>query len=484
MKRQIDPGPWLAPLRGRLGPLGVLTDHDDLAPFVTDWRGKLRGRTAAVLRPASVDEVVTVVRWAREHAVPLVPQGGNTGLCGGATPDETGAEVVLSLSRLDRIRSVDAAANTLLADAGCVLANVQSAATEVGRLFPMSLAAEGSSQIGGLVSTNAGGMAVLRYGNMRDLVLGLEVVLPSGEVLSDLAGLRKNNTGYDWKQLFIGSEGTLGVVTAATLKLFPRPRAVATAFAAVPSLAAATALLRFVQDAFGDAVTAFEVASARALALVARHFPELRMPLGGEAAFFVVCALSMSAEGAEGEKPAALAALEDTLGEAAARDLVTDAAVAQNETQARAFWRWRESITESEKREGPSVKHDISVPISRLPDFVTAAEAAALQVAPEATVLVFGHLGDGSLHVNVIVPAPAGTARGVDHAIEAALFERIHDLAAAHDGSFSAEHGVGRIKVAELARYKDPAALALMWTLKNALDPQGIMNPGRVLPPR
>lgn len=454
-------------LRALLGETGVL-QGDDGARYESDWRGKLRGQALCVARPASVDHVAGVLRLCTVHGVAVVPQGGNTGLCGGATPDATGRQMVLSLERLNRIRELDVQNNTATVEAGCVLSALRETARAQDRLFPLSLAAEGSSQVGGLVSTNAGGTAVLRYGNTRDLVLGLEVVLADGTVLSELSGLRKNNTGYDLKQLFIGAEGTLGVVTAATVKLFPRPRDVGTAWVALPDLPAAIALLRQLQDDWGDVVTSFEIASEEALALVSKHLPEVRRPFATRAPLYALVELSLGGKGARAE-----AALTGSLGEAAEAGRVMDAAVAQNEGQARQFWRLREEITECERREGPSVKHDVSVTLGRMPAFVAAAAEAVPARFPGTRVVLFGHLGDGSLHVNVL--------KGSATVSDADLFTLVHDLVVAHGGSFSAEHGVGALKRAELARYKSAAVVDVMRRVKGALDPLGLMNPGKVL---
>lgn len=457
-----------------LGPQGVVLEEADWSAYASDWRGKFTGKPLAIVRPKTSEDVRNVLAVARAHGVGIVPQGGNTGLCGGATPDGGGRQLVLSLGRMNAIRAVDAANNSLVAEAGCVLTAVHEAAAAAGRLFPLSLAAEGSSQIGGLVSTNAGGTAVLRYGNMRDLVLGLEVVLPNGEILANLKGLRKDNTGYDWKQLFIGSEGTLGVVTAATLKLFPRPQSKATVFCALPSIESAIALLRFMQDEWGDSVTTFEVATAACMSSVTAHFPELKLPFDGDSPFFALFEVI-----AHHMEPGRLAnAVEESVGNAAEAELLLDATVAQNPAQARQLWRLREEITESERRSGKSVKHDVSLPIGNIGRFLREAESLVEAKFPTCRLHVFGHLGDGSLHVNLLL-APAEAEQP---GFEQRVFLEFHDLVDRHDGSFSAEHGVGQLKVNEMARYKSAAELNFMRQIKAALDPQGLMNPKKLLP--
>lgn len=457
-----------------VGPQGLITDPQDLEPYVVDWRGIYRGATPAVVRPTSTDEVAAVVQLCAETRTPIVPQGGNTGMCGASVP-AGGREIVLTLARMNRLREVDALNNTLTAEAGCVLATIQQAAADADRLFPLSLGAEGSCQIGGNISTNAGGVNVLRYGNTRDLVLGLEVVLPDGRVWNGLRGLRKDNTGYDMKQLFVGAEGTLGIITAAVLKLFPRPAATATAWTAVPHPEAALEFLALLRRHCGDRVTAFELISRNCLDLVLRHIPGTRDPLASVHEWYVLTDLADSRQG-----HALRAELEGALEAAMDAALVADAALAESEAQAKALWRMRESIPEAARDEpGMLYRHDISVAVSRIPAFIRDARAALEAAFPGANVICFGHLGDGNLHYNTYIP---GRSRS-DAAARAAhdVTDLVYDIVQRYGGSFSAEHGVGLAKVAELAHYKGPLELELMQSIKHALDPHGIMNPGKVL---
>lgn len=471
---EAPPQELIAALTNLVGRAGVVTDPEELAPLLTDWRGRYQGRALCAVRPATTGEVAAVVAWLRSRGVPLVPQGGNTSLCGAATPDDSGTEVLLSLARMNRIRSVDGEDNLLVAEAGAVLADVQRAAENVGRLFPLSLASEGTAQLGGLIGTNAGGTAVLRYGMMRDLVLGLEVVLPSGEILPALRGLRKDNTGYDLKQLFIGAEGTLGVVTAASLKLFPRPREMVTAWVAVPDLPAAVRLLRRIQDEVGDNVTTFELMADVAVGLALAHVPGLSAPLGAAAPFAVLLEVASFWRAASAQT-----AVEAVLAQAQDDGLLLDATVARDESQARALWAVREAIPEGERRSGSAVKHDISVRPALIARFVAEARAALETTVPGAQVIVFGHLGDGSLHFNVV---PPGVGKGrIPADVHARIWRVVHDLVAAHDGSISAEHGIGQLKRDELDRYRSPVERQLQRTIKVSLDPQGLVNPGKLL---
>jgi FAD/FMN-containing dehydrogenase len=469
----VDPAPLLARLSDIVGPVHLLTGPDDTRAYATDWRKRYLGRALAVARPATTAEVAAVVRLCAETRTAIVPQGGNTGLCGGATPDASGKQVVLSLGRMQRVRALDPVNNTITVEAGCVLANLQRAADGADRLFPLSLAAEGSAQIGGNLSTNAGGVQVLRYGNTRDLVLGLEVVLPSGEVWDGLRGLRKDNTGYDLKQLFIGAEGTLGVITAAVLKLFPRPRARATAVVALQTPRDALRLLDHAQARCGARLTAFELFSAICLALVRRHF---NVPAPFEAAYPQYALLELSDTHA-GEELAAL--LESTLGDAIESGVALDAVIAKSGAQAKQLWALRENVSEAQAAEGPNIKHDISIPISRIGEFIEITDAKLAKAFPGVRMVTFGHVGDGNLHYNVAHP------EGGD---EAAFLARsgdvnrvVHDSVAAFGGSISAEHGLGQYKRDEILRYKSPVEMALMRSIKRALDPLGIMNPGKVL---
>jgi FAD/FMN-containing dehydrogenase len=467
---------FLADLQALLGAAHVLTG-DDTDSYTLDWRGRYRGSAVAVARPDSVEQVAAVVRLCASHGVPLVPQGGNTGLCGGATPFNDGKALVLSLARLNRVRAIDTDNDTITVEAGCILQAVQQAAQDAGRLFPLSLAAEGSCTIGGNLATNAGGTQVLRYGNTRDLTLGLEVVTPDGEIWHGLRGLRKDNTGYDLRDLYIGSEGTLGIITAATLKLFPLPVARCTALLAVPSAEDGVRLLGRARNGFGAALTGFELMAGNCLQAVVRLFPQQRLPFSGESAqspWFALLELSDS----ESENHAR-ERFEAVLGEAIEAGIATDAAIAENITQSRALWHLRESIPLAEAELGKSIKHDVSLPISRIADFVRTTNALLQERFPGVGHVIFGHLGDGNLHYNV-TPAP-GQEEAALLALQPQVYGVVHDSVHAHGGSISAEHGVGQLKVDELPRYKDPVELALMRRLKHALDPGGIMNPGKVV---
>ncbi|KQW43677.1 MULTISPECIES: FAD-binding oxidoreductase [unclassified Roseateles] len=464
---------FLDALRERLGEAGLLVGGD-LAAYENDWRKRYAGKALAVARPASTEEVAAVLRLCHDHRVAVVPQGGNTGLVGGSTPDDSGRQLVLSLARMKRLRGIDVANASMTVEAGCVLAEVQAAAAQAGLLFPLSLAAEGSCTLGGNLATNAGGTQVLRYGNARELCLGLEVVTASGEVWHGLSGLRKDNTGYDLRDLFIGSEGTLGVITAATMKLYPPPKDRLTALAACASLDDAVALLGLARERAGDALTGFEVMNRASLALVARELPQLAQPLAG-AEWTVLLELS-DAESAEHARGVFEGLLEAGL----ERGNVQDAAIAQNIQQAKAFWHVRESIPLAQAQAGLNIKHDISLPVSAIPGFVAETDAALALYLPGIEVIDFGHLGDGNLHYNVQAPV------GVDPASflsthEAAINERVYDAVQQRGGSISAEHGIGRLKRDELAARKDPTALALMRAIKRALDPLDLLNPGRLV---
>jgi FAD/FMN-containing dehydrogenase len=426
------------------------------------------------VRPGSTQEVATAVRLCAKHGASIVPQGGNTGLVGGSVPDTSGRQVVLSLARMQRVRGVDPANLTLTAEAGCILQSVQHAAVEHGLLFPLSLAAEGSCTIGGNLATNAGGTQVLRYGNARELCLGLEVVTADGAVWNGLTGLRKDNTGYDLRDLFIGSEGTLGIITAATLKLHPQPAARTTALAALGTLEAAVQLLQLAQARLGPALTGFEVMNRLSLDLVRRHFPQLRQPL--DPVPWTVLLEQSDAEGAEH----AATRFETLLADAIERGLVADAAVAANLEQSKGMWHLRESIPLAQSLEGANVKHDVALPASAVADFVSATDAALARAYPGVRLVDFGHLGDGNLHYNVQAPdgvAPADFLRDAEDGVNAIVY----DAVAARGGSFSAEHGIGQLKRNDLQRRKDPVALELMRAVKRALDPHDRLNPGRVL---
>lgn len=470
-----DPA-FAARVRDLLGAQGVMDEPAAMAPYLRDWRKRYQGAARLVARPASTAEVAALVRLCAEADVPIVPQGGNTGLCGGATPDESGAAVVLSLGRMNRLRGLDAANNTLTVEAGMTLAAVQAAADAADRLFPLSLAAEGSATIGGNLSTNAGGVAVLRYGNARDLVLGLEVVLADGRVWDGLRGLRKDNTGYDLKHLFIGAEGTLGIITAAVLKLFPRPRGQATALVALADPEAAVGLLELARAASGDGVTAFELIPRFALELVCAHVPGTADPLAAPSPWYVLLELSGGGDGAERLAGDAAQLLELALD----KGLISDAVLAASEAQRQQLWRLRESISEAQALEGASVKHDVAVPVSAIPAFVAAGAGAVARLAPAARLCAFGHVGDGNLHFNISQPVGADGAAFL--AGTGALTRAIHDLVTAHGGSISAEHGLGQLKAGEVDLYKQPLERELQRRIKAALDPRGLLNPGKMFP--
>ncbi|WP_343641896.1 FAD-binding oxidoreductase [Roseateles sp.] len=462
-------------LRAQLGAAHVLLPGDhDLSGYERDWRKRYAGRALAVVRPADTAQVAAVVALAREHRAALVPQGGNTGLVGGGVPDGSGTQLLLSLQRLNRVRQIDPSNLTMTVEAGCVLQSVQQAAREADLLFPLSLAAEGSCTIGGNLATNAGGTQVLRYGNARELCLGLEVVTADGAIWDGLSGLRKDNTGYDLRDLFIGSEGTLGVITAATLKLHPLPRARMTALAACDTLRDAVTLLGLAQARCGAALTGFEVMNALSLALVRKHFPQLAQPLGPRP-WTVLLELSDS----EGEEHARTQ-FESLLEEALERGAIDDAAVAETLSQSHAMWHLRESIPLAQSEEGLNIKHDIALPVSRIPNFVERCDALLAERFPGARLVDFGHLGDGNLHYNVQAPEGVAAADFLrEH--EAAVNAIVYDEVTAHGGSISAEHGIGQLKREELAQRKNPVALQLMRQIKQALDPRGLMNPGRVI---
>ena len=456
-----------------VGPSGIVAQAA-AAGWLVDERQLYRGAAALIVRPASVDECAQVIRTCCDAGIGVVPQGGNTGYCGGATPFDGEREILLSMARLNRVREIDAVGFTMTAEAGVVLANVQAAAREHELSFPLSMGSEGSCQLGGVLSTNAGGLAVLRYGTARDLVLGIEVVLPNGDVLSELKGLRKDNTGYDLKALFLGAEGTLGVITAAVLKLFPEPRVRQTAWLAVASVDAACRLLGRARRESGDQVVSAEYVSRRSLDLVLKHVEGARDPLDTAHPHYVLLEL------ASADQDAVLRdKLERVLVSALDEGEVEGGVIAESGQQRAALWLLRERVPEAERRAGGCVKHDVSVRISNLPRFIERAELALEKIAPHR-LSIFGHIGDGNLHFNLLPPA----GRSIDEfraGPAAALSSCVHDLAAELGGSFSAEHGVGILKVSELERYQSPEALALMRTLKHALDPKGIMNPGKVL---
>jgi FAD/FMN-containing dehydrogenase len=468
----------IAQLRQICGHANVVTHDDpgaDLSSWEQDWRKRVKGRALAVVRPGNTQEVAAVVKACAAAGTPIVPQGGNTGLVVGGVPDNSGTQIVLSMTRMSAVRAIDPANLTITVEAGCVLQNLQAAAENAGFLFPLSLGAEGSCTIGGNLGTNAGGTQVVRYGNTRELCLGLEVVTAQGEVWHGLTGLRKDNTGYDLRNLMIGSEGTLGIITAATMKLYPLPAAQLTAWAAVPSMEAAVQLLGLAHQRLGPGLTGFEVMNQFALSLVDKHYPQLRVPLWQKTPWCVLLENSDSEN--EAHARSQFEALLETSLEAGC---VTDAVVAENLTQARGLWHIRESITLAQATEGLNIKHDISIPVSRIPAFVAETDALLAREVPGIRMVDFGHLGDGNLHYNVQAP------EGIDDKVflrenEERVNTLVFDQVKRFDGSISAEHGVGELKVGKLPLYKDPTALAMMRALKQALDPQNLLNPGRVL---
>ncbi len=467
-------------LRAIVGDKGLITDEQGKHPYVSDWRENFAGNALAVVRPANTGEVAAVVRLCAAEKVAVVPQGGNTGLVGGGTPDEKGREIVLSLNRMTRIFDIDPIGYTMTVEAGVILKTIQETAAENDRLFPLSLAAEGSCTIGGNLSTNAGGVQVLHYGNARQLVLGLEVVTPQGEIWNGLRALKKDNTGYDLRDLYLGAEGTLGIITRAVLKLWPKPKDVATAWAAIPSPGAAVALLSGAHAASEDNVTSCELMGRQGIDLVLQHIPGASDPLSEKHEWYVLLEWSSTRARREGENAGGLREkMEAYLGEAMERGLVLDATIAQNETQARALWALRENHSEASKKEGPSVKHDISVAVSKIPSFVTEGLAAMKKALPECRPVTFGHVGDGNLHFNCQAPAGWDKARFMPHAH--AVNEAVYDLVVSYGGSISAEHGIGLLKVDELAHYRSKVEIDTMRTIKRALDPQNLMNPGKIV---
>ena len=460
-------------LRAIVGPRGYIDDEAGKAAYLNDERDLFHGASPLVLRPASTEEVAAIVTLSSEARIGVVPQGGNTGLVGGSVPGESGGEVVISLARMNTVRDLDALNYTMTVEAGCVLAAVQNAAREAGRLFPLSLAAEGSCQIGGNLSTNAGGTAVLRYGNAKELVLGLEVVLPSGDVWNGLRRLRKDNTGYDLKQLFLGAEGSLGVVTAAVLKLFPLPADSATALVAMPEVDAAPRLLARLREASGDTITTFEYMHRACLDILVAY-TDLGDPFDEVYEHYALVELTSS------RRDAALRRLLEGALETAFDDgIAVNAVIASSGAQAKRLWRMRETLPEAQKNLGVGIKHDVSVPVSRVPEFIVRATKYCEDTIEGARVVSFGHIGDGNVHFNLMQPEDADVAAFLARGAE--ITTRVHDIAAELDGSFSAEHGIGVLKKHELERYKSPVELNLMRALKRTLDPNNIMNPGKVV---
>jgi D-lactate dehydrogenase (cytochrome) len=456
-------------LRGIVGDAHVITS--DFAPYANDWRKKYFGKPLVVVKPGTPEEIAAIVKLCSAAGVAIVPQAGNTSLVGGSVPDETGTELVLNVSRMNKVLEVDTINNTMTVEAGCILQTLQETATEHDRLFPLSLAAEGSCEIGGNISTNAGGVQVLRYGNTRELVMGLEVVLPSGEIWSGLKGLRKDNTGYDLKQLFIGAEGTLGIITKAVLKLFPAPKSVSTVFVALPSPRKALALLTHMRSHLGERLTAFELMSARCVNIVSSVFPAHRSPLTGDYAWYVLLEATDPQPG-----DALNAAMESALEAALEAELIEDAAIAKNQSEAGKLWDIREHLPEAQAR---NIKHDISVPISRIAEFIDNADAALEKSWPGVRPVTFGHLGDGNLHYNIAEPPSYTVEKWLEEWKKVSTV--VHDCVHAHGGSISAEHGIGKLKNVEVRKYKSPVELALMQAIKHTLDPKNIMNPGKVV---
>jgi FAD/FMN-containing dehydrogenase len=461
-----------------LGPKGWTDLAEDMGAWLTDWRGRYTGRALGLASPATTTQVAQLVRLCAEHGVPIVPQGGNSGMAGGATPDASGTSIILSLRRMNAIRSLDAEAGQAVCEAGVILQTFHEAAHEAGMRFPLTLGGKGSATIGGLVSTNAGGTQVLRHGTMRAQVLGIEAVLADGSIFDGLTALKKDNRGFDLKQLLIGSEGTLGIVTAATLRLLPAPNARVTAWVGLSSLPDARTLLRRVDRALGDTLEGFEVVPAHCLDSVLDHLPDARSPLAQRHAWnaLVECIAVDADEAALRER------LEEVLGEAAQDGLLGDAAIAVNERQAEEFWTLRDSISAAERALGPAMQHDISVPVERMPEFVLAASPAIEEEFPGTRAVAFGHLGDGNVHFHILAPRGAVPGEWEENQGKQ-VSARVYDLVTEWGGSISAEHGIGQMKVGELGRLGDPVALAMMRRVKQALDPAGLLNPGKLVPP-
>jgi FAD/FMN-containing dehydrogenase len=464
----------LSRLKAVVGPSGYVDDPADMAAFCTSWRDGWNGRTALVLRPQSTAEVAAIVRICAEQRVPIVPQGGNTGLTGAGQPHADMSEIVLSTSRLNRIRAVDSLNDSLVAEAGVVLRDIQAAAERCDRLFPLSLGAEGSCQIGGNISTNAGGVHVLRYGTTRNLVLGLEVVLPDGSIWNGLRGLRKDNAGYDMKQLFIGAEGTLGIITAAVLRLFPRPSARETAWIGITSPQAGVALLAHMRGRLGDAVSAFELIGRGSLQLLLEGVAGHEDPMDAVHPWYVLTDVTSQGPPSSLHEP-----LSEALASAHEAGLIDDALIAASTAQATRLWRLREGLVEAQAAAGGSIAHDVSVAVSRIPAFLERADAALAAAYPGARSCAFGHVGDGNIHYNPVRPLAWEPARFREQRPH--VNRLVHDIVADLGGSISAEHGIGRARLAELEHYKEPAELTLMHAMKRALDPDGIMNPGKVM---
>jgi len=467
-------------LRAVVGDKGLITDDAGKHPYLTDWRDNFLGTALAVVRPATTGEVAAIVKLCVAEKVAIVPQGGNTGLVGGGMPHEDGREIVLSLNRMNRILEVDEIGYSMTVEAGVILKTIQETAAAHDRLFPLSLAAEGSCTIGGNLSTNAGGVQVLHYGNTRHLVLGLEVVTPAGDIWNGLRALKKDNTGYDLRDLYLGAEGTLGIITRAVLKLWPKPKDVATSWIAVPSPQAAVDLLSGAHAASEDNVTSCELMARQGIDFVLKQIPGAADPLAGRHDWYVLLEWSSTRARREGANETGLREkMETYLGEAMEKGLVLDAAIAQNEAQGRAFWALRENHSEAQKREGPSIKHDISVAVSKLPAFIEEGLAAMKRAVPECRPVPFGHVGDGNLHFNCQSPPGWDKKRFSEYG--ETISSAVYDLVVGYGGSISAEHGIGRLKVEELAHYRSKIELDTMRAIKRALDPRNIMNPGKIV---
>ena len=476
-RRMNEQEDFIAKVRALLGKRGFTQDPDLVDPWLTDWRGRFTGKAIGLASPADTDQVSGLVKLCAAHGVPIVPQGGNSGMCGGATPDRSGTAILLSLRRMDAIRDVDTDGRMIVCEAGVILQNLHDLAAQQGLRFPLTLGGKGSATVGGLVSTNAGGTQVLRHGSMREQVAGIEAVLADGSVYDALVPLKKDNRGFDLKQLLVGSEGTLGIVTAATLKLSPAIAERRVLWAGVPSLHAARSLLLHCQDTGGDALEGFEVMPQCTLDDVLHHLPDSRAPLSAPHAWHALIELV-----AERGKPLDLSELaENILASALEAGLLEDAVIAANETQAEAFWLLRDSIAPAEREKGPAVQHDISVPVDRMPDFVAEAVPMIERDWPGTQALAFGHLGDGNVHFHVIAPTDAQPAKWMTGDGKA-ISSQVYELVMRWDGSISAEHGIGQLKRDELARLEDPVKLGMMRAVKQALDPRGLLNPGKLVP--
>jgi FAD/FMN-containing dehydrogenase len=460
-------------LAARLPADTLLEDPEQIAPYLIDHRKLYQGRALAIALPRTAEEVSRILAYCNEHAIGVVPQGGNTGYCGGATPDASGQQLVLGLRRMNRIRAVDAANDSITVEAGCILAHVQEAASSADRYFPLSLGSEGSCQIGGNLATNAGGLNVVRFGMARHLTLGVEAVLADGRIYRGLRGLRKDNTGYNLNDLLVGSEGTLGIITAATLRLYPRMRSTATAFVALASLEAVVPLLAQLRAVAGETLSSYELIPRIGITLTCQHIPGVTDPLQAPQPWYVLCEVASAADEPLSEQ------LAEALAAASEAGLIVDGALASSERQRLEFWRLRESIPEAQRRAGPSLKHDVAVPVSEVPEFIEVASRWVTAHVPEASLVCYGHAGDGNLHFNINRLEAAGAEAFL--ARESEIKRAIHDLVAQRDGSMSAEHGIGQLKVHELERYAPAHKLEMMRAIKQALDPRGILNPGKVL---